>query len=338
MTNPYLIVDTFERTVAEYAGAPYAVAVESCTAAIFLSLMLVGVKGKRIKIPKHTYPGVACSIIHAGGKVEFTEEQWEGTYELQGTGIIDGALRFRPGMYDLPGTFHCLSFHVKKLLPIGRGGMILLEDPEDYAWLKRARFDGRNPVPLLKDKFFMLGWNMYMQPSDAARGIQLLQALGDRVLDDLPVASQGYPDLSQFPVYGSQKLFRLRPMTMEDAEFMLELKNYEETRQFAIVAKGVIQMEDHVKWLEKNVRYFQVIQGEYEPMGAIRVQDDEVSVWVHRDFRGQGIAKEAVREVVKEGMTAKIVNGNIASMRTFIDVGFKPQVQEGDYCIYSYYP
>lgn len=39
--NPYKIVSDFEQAIAEYAGSKYAVAVESCTAAIFLSLMYV---------------------------------------------------------------------------------------------------------------------------------------------------------------------------------------------------------------------------------------------------------------------------------------------------------
>ena len=99
------------------------------------------------------------------------------------------------------GGYQCLSFHVKKHLCIGRGGAILTEDPDAVMWLRRARFDGRAPVPLLQDNFTMLGWNVYMEPSNAARGLQLLQALGDRELPDLSVESQGYPDLSKFKIY-----------------------------------------------------------------------------------------------------------------------------------------
>lgn len=201
MTNPYTIVDTFEKTVAEYCGAPYGVAVESCTAAIFLSLMWRKQQfgASIISIPKHTYPSVPCSIIHAGCLVKFDDRQWEGEYELGNIGIWDSALRFKRGMYR--HGLQCLSFHVKKNLAIGRGGMILMTDPEAYEWFKKARFDGRNPVPLQEDDFTMLGWNCYMQPADAARGLQLLQALGDRELPDLEVSKQGYPDLSRFKIY-----------------------------------------------------------------------------------------------------------------------------------------
>ena len=40
---------------------------------------------------------------------------------------IDGATRFTKGMY-IPGTFHCLSFHIRKVLAIAKGGMILTDD------------------------------------------------------------------------------------------------------------------------------------------------------------------------------------------------------------------
>ena len=203
--NPYKIVSDFEEAIAEYAGSKYAVAVESCTAAIFLSLMYRKQTGWRgsdklgVGIQKHTYPGVACSIIHAGFKVRFEDDNWRGEYELEPMDIWDAALRFKKGMYH--GGFQCLSFHIKKLLPIGRGGMILTDDEAAYKWLKKARFDGREPVPLQEDNFTMLGCNMYMQPADAARGLQLLQALGDRELDDLSVESQKYADLSRFDIY-----------------------------------------------------------------------------------------------------------------------------------------
>lgn len=202
MKNPYSIVAEFEEAIADYCGAPYAVAVESCSAAIFLSLMFCkhkfGPIGE-VSIPKHTYPSIPCSIIHAGGKVKFEDREWEGEYDLRPWFIWDAALRFKRGMYK--GGYQCLSFHVKKHLCIGRGGAILTEDPDAVMWLRRARFDGRAPVPLLQDNFTMLGWNVYMEPSNAARGLQLLQALGDRELPDLSVESQGYPDLSKFKIY-----------------------------------------------------------------------------------------------------------------------------------------
>lgn len=202
MANPYQVVYDFEEVIAEYAGSLYAVAVESGSAALFLSLMFHKQKYgplRELTIPKNTYPSVPCSIIHAGGNVRFSDASWEGVYKLKPLNITDGALRFRRDMYQ--GGLHCLSFHVKKHLPIGRGGMILTDDMEARDWLRKARFDGRAPVPLLDDDFTMLGWNMYLEPMQAALGIQIFEMIKKKELPDLSVEEQGYPDLSRFPIF-----------------------------------------------------------------------------------------------------------------------------------------
>lgn len=203
--NPYEVVNSFEQRIAEWCGSKYAVAVESGTAAIFLSLAyrrFCGAMGY-ITMPKFSYPSVPCSIIHNGFKVEFSDDDWEGEYVLFPLDIWDSALRLSKNMYH--GGLQCLSFHVKKTLSIGRGGMILTDDKDAYEWLKLARFDGREPIPLLEQKdFTVLGFNMYMQPADAARGIQLFEVYRQKYpngADDLKVAEQGYQDLSQFKIY-----------------------------------------------------------------------------------------------------------------------------------------
>lgn len=203
MSNPYQVTRDFEESVAEWAGSRFAVAVESGTAALFLSLMYAKSINDNdlgeITIPKRTYPSVPCAIIHAGGKVQWSNEHWKGIYRLKPYDIVDAALRFKKGMYD--GGLWCLSFHLKKHLPIGRGGMILTDSPVANEWLKRARFDGRGEVPLLEDNFTMLGWNMYMTPEQAARGLQLFSLIKDKENSDLDVVAQGYPDLSKFSIY-----------------------------------------------------------------------------------------------------------------------------------------
>jgi len=203
--NPYLVVGEMEQMLSEWCGSKYAVAVESGTAAIFLSLQyrkfMMGNIGT-VEIPKHTYPSVPCSIIHCGGKVQFLDKEWNGEYQLGLLHIWDAALRLKKGMYH--GGLQCLSFHIKKHLPIGRGGMILTDDKHAYEWLKKARFDGRSPIPLQEDNFTMLGWNAYLEPSSAARGIQLFQVLIQKHpdgMEDLSVPAQMYPDLSLYTVY-----------------------------------------------------------------------------------------------------------------------------------------
>lgn len=200
-SNAYDVVRQFEEAVAEFAGAKYGVAVESGTAALFLSIQyMVRVKGYKgdVFIPKRTYPSVPCSIMHAGLSVRFHDEAWKGVYKLDSLPIIDAALRFRRGMYQ-PGTMYCLSFHAKKILPIGRGGMILTNSKSQADWIKRARFDGRPESPLDKGEI-TFGWNMYMTPEQAARGLMLLQANPGNS-PDLDSKAQNYPDLSKISAY-----------------------------------------------------------------------------------------------------------------------------------------
>lgn len=196
--HPYAVVQRFEEAVAAYAGSPFAVAVDSCSAALFLCCSYL--KVTQVTIPCRTYPSVPAGIIHAGGSVRFEDVAWSGAYQLKPYPIWDCALRTRRGMY-VPGALCCLSFHYKKHLPIGKGGMILTDDANAVEWLKLARFNGRHEVPLMEDTIEMLGWNFTMDPERAARGLMLLSTLPD----DNPDRVSEYPDLSQFPIYGQKK-------------------------------------------------------------------------------------------------------------------------------------
>lgn len=125
---------------------------------------------------------------------------------------------------------------------------------------------------------------------------------------------------------------KLRPMTMDDARLMLRWKNYSETRRFAIKSKGVIKLKDHLMWLKDNIHLFLIIN---DSAGAIRRENGEISVWIDRSMRGKGLAVKAIRRVSKKGDWAKIVDGNIASMRCFIKAGFLPATHKGGYYIFK---
>jgi RimJ/RimL family protein N-acetyltransferase len=127
---------------------------------------------------------------------------------------------------------------------------------------------------------------------------------------------------------------RLRPMDMSDADFMLELKNYPETRKFAIASHEVIDSESHYRWLRKHLQYFRVIVNGDDQIGVIRYFANEVSIWIDRKYWGLGIATRILQEFTKEGDLAKIVDGNIASMRAFIKAGFIP-VQHSSNVVYT---
>jgi dTDP-4-amino-4,6-dideoxygalactose transaminase len=240
MMNAHKITAEFEKSLCEYTGAPYAVAVDNCSNALFLALYyeLHVVKDyafeysknahvPRIKIPKHTYPSVACEIVHAGAKVVFDKDgNWPdgkitGMYPLLGTNIFDSALRFTCNMVS-SGYHYCLSFTGPyKHLKLGKGGAILTDSRSAYEWFKRARFSGRQECSYHNDDFDqenfidllnegknfnvppIAGWNFYMMPEIAARGLLLMAQFYDK--DGNPKHNEDlclpYPDLSKFKLW-----------------------------------------------------------------------------------------------------------------------------------------
>lgn len=213
--SPHQVTKDFERALCEYTGAPYAVAVNSCTMALLLAVkwhlkddpltcLIFGREYRRprsIEIPRHTYISVPMSILHAGGQPVFRDEDWIGCYKLEPLPVWDSARWFTQDMYQAgdPGDFICVSFHASKTLGIEQGGAILHDNPEADAWLRRARFDGRTEGVAPKDDAFkQVGWHCYMNPSTAAQGLLKLHSL-PRHNDPLP--NDLYPDLSKMEIF-----------------------------------------------------------------------------------------------------------------------------------------
>jgi len=202
----YKVTEDFENKIKEYTGAPYVATVDNASNALFLCLKYEGIENKTITIPNKTYPSVPCAIIHAGGKVKFDnigDKKIKGAYPLLPTKVWDSALRFTHDMY-IKNTHMCLSFTGPyKHFKLSKGGAILTDDYEAYKWFKRARFSGRNECSYMEDNLDMLGWNFYMMPELAARGLLLMNQFYEadgtpKVNEDL---SLNYPDLSKFEIY-----------------------------------------------------------------------------------------------------------------------------------------
>ena len=202
----YKITEDFEKALGDYTGAPYVVTVDNQSNAIFLALMYEKVTGKTITIPSRTYPSVPCEIIHAGAKVKFRQVEGKtikGSYQLEPTNVWDSALSFTADMY-IPRTHMCVSFTGPyKHFKLSKGGAILTDNYEAYLWFKRARYSGRRECSYHDDHFDMLGWNFYMMPELAARGLLLMSQFYNtdgtkKINEDLELP---YPDLSKFDIY-----------------------------------------------------------------------------------------------------------------------------------------
>ena len=179
--------------------------------ALFLSLyyekyIKKSISGDTITIPSRTYPSVPCEIIHADLKVNFkliNEKTIKGPYRLEPSNVIDSALRFTADMYE-SGTYMCISFTGPyKILKLSKGGAILTDDYQAMLWFKRARFSGRRECSYHDDNFDMLGWNFYMMPELAARGLLMMTQFynmdgSKKHNNDLELP---YPDLSKYEIY-----------------------------------------------------------------------------------------------------------------------------------------
>jgi dTDP-4-amino-4,6-dideoxygalactose transaminase len=211
MKNVYDITNEFEKRLAEYTGAPYVVTVDNQSNGLFLALYYEHYVNKslttdKITIPSRTYPSVPCEIIHAGLKVNFKpvkSKTLKGAYQLEGSNVWDSALRFTSEMY-IPETHMCISFTGPyKHFKLSKGGAILTDSYEAYLWFKRARYSGRRECSYHDDHFDMLGWNFYMMPELAARGVLLMGQFYN--VDGTPKHNNDlelpYPDLSKFEIY-----------------------------------------------------------------------------------------------------------------------------------------
>jgi len=206
----YKITDEFEGKLAHYTGAKYAVTVDNMSNGLFLALYYENVVMNRtedtITIPSRTYPSVPCEVIHAGLKVDFEPVEGKaikGAYQMKGSNVWDSALSFTADMY-VPKSHMCISFTGPyKHFKLSKGGAILTDDYEAYLWFRRARYSGRREVSYHEDNFDMIGWNFYMMPELAARGLLLMGQFYNmdgtkKHNEDLELP---YPDLSKFDVY-----------------------------------------------------------------------------------------------------------------------------------------
>lgn len=201
--DPRDVVDIFEYKVAHFSGSKFAVAVDCCSHGIFLALKYLQSIGEltneTLTIPNRTYISAPMQILHAGLNVEFEELEWSGAYQLKGSRVWDGAVRWTKDMYVGDNALQIISFQIKKRIPIGKGGIILTDDYDTYKWLKLASYDGRDlTTPYDSENHVtMMGYHMYMTPEDAARGIILIDAVNSNSeIHEDSGNHTSYPDVS----------------------------------------------------------------------------------------------------------------------------------------------
>lgn len=192
-------VTEFENKIAEFFGAPYAIAVDSCTHGI--ELCLRHTNEKKISIPNRTYLSVPMLANKMGLELEWRDEEWEDYYTLNygNKRIIDAAVLWKKDSYQ-PNTFMCLSFQYQKHLSLGRGGIILCDNEEDAIQLKKMSYDGRIPnTPWRDQDIDTFGYHYYMTPETARLGLDKL----DEAIKSEPRkwVYNDWPDLTQMKIF-----------------------------------------------------------------------------------------------------------------------------------------
>jgi dTDP-4-amino-4,6-dideoxygalactose transaminase len=210
------LVERFELAVAALVGRKHAVAVSSGTAALQLALKVLQVgAGDEVLCPALSWPSPAHAVRVAGAKVRFVDvdqDEWNSTGEAlraSRTGstkaaiVIDqfgnpvraaeikdalGALpliedaacalgsRFAGAPCGSLGAVSCLSFHPRKILTTGEGGMCLTDDDDAAEKLRMLRNHGQ-----LRGEFVVAAGNHRMTEIAAALGLAQLQRLDNIV-------------------------------------------------------------------------------------------------------------------------------------------------------------
>ena len=206
------VTEEFERTVAQYVGAKHAVAVTSCTTALHTVLEVIDVKGKEVIVPDYTYPATAEAVILAGGipvLVDVDFESMNMTSEILEEAYNDKMNVFIPvswagvplesGIYQMAkklglltledaacslgsmidntfvgklADFTCFSFHPRKVITTGEGGMITTDNEEVAAKCHSFKHFG------MKDgKFATIGTNYKLSNILSAIGLQQMKKI-----------------------------------------------------------------------------------------------------------------------------------------------------------------
>jgi dTDP-4-amino-4,6-dideoxygalactose transaminase len=214
-------VKAFERAVCEFTGAAHARATTSCTTALHLALVALGVgPGDEVVLPSFTFVASANAVKYAGATPVFAdidldtfamnpgsaEEAVTGRTKAlmpvhmfglpadmdpildlagrRGLAVVEDAACGMGGFYKgahagTMGDAGCLSFHPRKSITTGEGGMVLTNSGEVAAAVEMMRDHGADASDLKRHvegvavlpEYNVLGYNYRMTDLQGALGV-----------------------------------------------------------------------------------------------------------------------------------------------------------------------
>ena len=189
-------VKNFEEKISEFFGSKYAIAVDSCTHGVELSLRHTD--AKKINVPKRTYLSIPFLAQKLNIDLDWKDENWVDYYFLT-ENVIDAAVLWKRNSY-IPNTFMCISFQYQKHLSLGRGGVILTNNEEAATQLKKMSYDGRIPnIPWREQNIDTIGYHYYMTPETAELGLKKLEGAINTKPKQWFVTD--WPDLTEMKIF-----------------------------------------------------------------------------------------------------------------------------------------
>lgn len=181
------IVNTLEETIADYAGAKYAVTFNSATSAIFLMLLN---KNTTITVPSMIPPVVLNAIITSNNKHNFSDDvDWVGnSYILHDFGdykIVDSAQKLKKNQFNEecnPNDLLLFSFYPTKPVGTCDGGMVVSNDLSKIQYLKELALNGMSYAKNNWDrKIKFPGYKMYMNSIQCDIALRNFDTYGDKL-------------------------------------------------------------------------------------------------------------------------------------------------------------
>jgi len=225
-------VKEMETLFAERHQVKHALAVSNCTTALHLALVALGIKeGDEVLVPAFTWVSTANAIMYCNAIPVFVDvdpftfnidvNQIASKITSKTKAIIpvhlfglcadidsikriapqlkiveDGACAAGAGLNDRPagslGDIGCFSFHPRKSVTTGEGGMLTTNDDALAAKLDMLRNHGasiseeqrhKGPKPYILPEFDLVGYNYRMTDLQGAMGVVQLKKL-DKFIDE----------------------------------------------------------------------------------------------------------------------------------------------------------
>jgi dTDP-4-amino-4,6-dideoxygalactose transaminase len=240
-------VAEFERLFAEHVGAEHGVAVSSCTAALHLALYVLGVgPGDEVVVPSFSFIASANAVRYCGATPVFADvdpvtgnvgpdtvtavltERTKAVMVVHQGGMPADVAALRACCGDIPiledaacaagSTYQdgsvgagallaAWSFHPRKLLTTGEGGMVTTDDAELAARLRRLREHGMSVSAAdrhtsgkpIVEQYLETGFNYRMTDVQAAIGIVQLGRLPGLVAQRRSMAARYHELLAGIP-------------------------------------------------------------------------------------------------------------------------------------------